>query len=56
MELDEAVKTAINAGLNIRISGSIGGGVVMSQSLPLGAKVRRGEVIKLETMARDFED
>lgn len=52
----EAVITAINSGLNINITGSVTGGVVISQSLPLGAEVKRGTVIKLETMVTDFED
>jgi len=54
--IEEATEIAINAGLNISITGSITGGVVISQSLPLGALVKRGEVIKLETMITDFED
>ena len=53
MELDEAVKLAINEGLNVRI---IGSGQVFAQSLPLGAKVKRGEVIVLESIAQDFND
>ena len=46
----------INNGLNISISGSGNGGTVVSQSLPLGAKVKRGEVIDLKTLVTDYED
>lgn len=56
MTLENAVKTAINSGLNISISGSGNGGMVISQSLPLGAIVKRGEVINLKTLITDYED
>lgn len=56
MNVEEAVKKAINSGLNITLSGSGNGGTVVYQSLPLGATVKRGEVIKLKTMITDFED
>ena len=56
MQIDEAVSYAINSGLNISISGSGNGGVVISQSLPLGAKVKRGDVINLKTLVTDYED
>ena len=54
--IEEATEIAINSGLNISITGSITGGVVISQSLPLGALVKRGDVVLLETMITDFED
>lgn len=54
--IEEAARLAINAGLNISISGSLNGGTVSYQSLPVGAAVKRGEVIRLETMITDFED
>ena len=56
LELDEAVKKAVDAGLNVCICGSLSGGAVLHQSLPLGAQVKRGEVITLEVLAQDFED
>ena len=56
LELDEAVRKAVNEGLNICIQGTSTGGRVVHQSLPLGAIVKRGEVIILEVLAEDFED
>ncbi len=56
MPLENAVKCAIDSGLNISISGSGNGGTVISQSLPLGAIVKRGEVIDLKTLITDYED
>ena len=56
MTLEQAAKCALDSGLNIRISGSLGAGAVISQSLPLGARVMRGSVITIETMITDFED
>lgn len=56
LNIEEAVKAAINSGLNIKITGSGNGGIVIRQSLPLGAIVKRGESITLETMITDFED
>ena len=52
----EAVRDAINAGLNIKIVGCGDGGNVTSQSIPLGARVKRGSVITLTTMITDYED
>ena len=54
--IDKATKKAIESGLTIRISGSFNGGYVVSQSLPIGAVVKRGKVIHLYTMVTDFED
>ena len=54
--VSEATKIAIDAGLNLSISGSFYGGEVISQSLPLGAVVKRGEVIRIVTLVTDFED
>ncbi len=56
LTVEEATKLTINTGLNVAISGSFNGGRVISQSLPLGAVVKRGEVIHLVTMVTDFED
>ena len=36
LTIDEAARIAVNSGLNLSLLGS-GGGVVVSQSLPLGA-------------------
>lgn len=53
---DISIAEAINAGLNIKIVGCGRGGYVTSQSLPLGAVVKRGSVITLTTMITDYED
>lgn len=55
LEIDDAVQKAVNCGLNVCIGGT-SGGTVLHQSLPLGAQVKRGEVIILEVRALDFED
>ncbi len=51
----EATQICINLGLNIKITGS-GAGTVVSQSLPLGAIVRKGDIIELHTLILDYED
>ena len=56
LSLSEAVKRALGAGLNIKISGNLSSGNVVYQSLPIGASVIRGSVITLEVLASDFED
>jgi len=53
--LENAMQIAINAGLNVNISGS-GTGTVVMQSLPVGAIVKRGEVIYIKTLVTDYED
>lgn len=55
-EISIAARECINLGLNIRLFGSIDGGVTVSQSLPMGAKVRRGTVIDLTALICDYED
>ena len=55
LSLFEAANEAVNIGLNIKIKGS-GGGTVITQSLPLGALVKKGEIIELYTMVTDYED
>ncbi len=55
LEASEAVTLAINSGLNIRLKGNAESGTVVSQSLPLGANVKRGSVIELEILICDFE-
>lgn len=54
-DISEAMKIALNTGLNITIHGA-GGGTVTKQSLPLGAIVKRGDVIRLYTLVTDFKD
>ena len=54
-EISEAAILAIDTGLNIRIRGSTGG-TVISQSLPLGAIVKRGETVELSVMLTEHED
>ncbi|MBQ8689168.1 MAG: PASTA domain-containing protein [Clostridia bacterium] len=56
MSVAEATKAAIDTGLNIELTGSGDGGTVIEQSLPSGAVVEKGSVIKLKTMVTDFED
>ena len=55
-EISEAAKECAVLGLNIRLSGSIDGGCVVAQSLPVGARVNKGSVIELTAMIRDYED
>ncbi len=55
-EISAAVAECTALGLNIRLRGSIDGGVVTAQSLPAGARVERGCVIELTAMVLDFED
>ena len=55
LTLNDAIEAAINSGLNIKISGP-GSGTVISQSLPSGALVERGEVITITTLILDYED
>jgi len=54
-ELSLAVKEAAKAGLVIEISGAEGGNVVY-QSLPNGAKVKKGTVIEIRALVLDYED
>ena len=55
LDVSEAVRVSINSGLNVSICGPASGKVI-SQSLPLGALVARGEVITLYAMVTEFED
>ena len=55
-DISEATQECINAGLNIKIKGSVDGGFVVSQSLPLGARVARASVIELTVLVTDYED
>ncbi len=56
LSLSEAVKCAINSGLNIKLSGSYDEGTVVYQSIPLGANVEKGSIIELKTLVCDYED
>lgn len=55
LEVSEAVTIAVNSGLNIRLSGNKESGAVVRQSLPVGARVKKGSVIDLEILICDFE-
>ena len=57
----EAIKTALNAGLNIHITGGTsaypdGDDIVTEQSLPAGTAVKRGSVIILRIINTSYED
>lgn len=57
----EAIKTAINAGLSIRLAGISSTSpdaddIISEQSLPPGDTVKRGSVIVLRAINKDFED
>ena len=55
-EISVAARECINMGLNIKISGSIDGGTIYKQSLPVGANVKKGSKIELYALITDFED
>lgn len=57
----EAIKTAINAGLNIHLSGAgaispDADDVIIEQSLPPGEEVKRGSAITLRSVTMNYED
>ncbi len=54
-DISDASTICISLGLNVTITGSNGGNVV-SQSLPPGAIVSKGEIIKLTVLITDYED
>ena len=61
MKLVDAIKAAINAGLNIRLAGMgaispSAASPVSEQSLPPGGIVKRGSVITIRAITNDFED
>ncbi len=56
MEISEAVAKCASLGLNVRLGGSMDGGNVVAQSLPVGAVVERGCIIELTVLVTDFED
>ena len=55
-EISVAVNECADLGLNIKLRGSIDGGNVVAQSLPVGAVVERGSIIELTATVTDFED
>ena len=60
LSIAEANLIAYNAGLNIKVNGGISDKctsmTVSSQSIPYGAKVKRGTVINISVIGLDFED
>ena len=61
MTLADAIKKAINLGLNIRLAGTGATepdalDIVMEQSLPVDSKVRRGSVITIRAINQNYED
>ena len=60
LSIKDANLLAVQCGLNIKIKGGISGKcttlTVIYQSLPVGAKVKRGTVIELNVIGLDFED
>ena len=57
----EAIKAAINSGLNIKLSGAGASSpdaddIIIEQSLPPGEEVKRGSVIILRAINNSFED
>ena len=55
LEASEAAKLLINSGLNVCIGGSYDSGHVVWQSLPTGARVKRGTAVKITVLISDFE-
>ena len=55
-EVSIAARECLALGLNIRMGGSIDGGEIIYQSLPVGARVKKGSVIELTAQIRDYED
>ena len=52
----DAASVCMRLGLNVSFSGSGNGGTVISQSLPTGARVKKGTRIDIKTQVRDYED
>ena len=55
-EVSAAVSDCMELGLNIKLCGSIDGGTVVNQSLPMGARVSKGSIIELNVLVCDYED
>ncbi len=51
----DACKIIIDLGLNLKIFGA-GDGIVTKQSLPVGAVVKKGEIIEIQTLISNYED
>ena len=60
MNIKDANIMLTNLGLNIRIDGGMSNKcttlTVISQSIPLGAKIKKGEIVTLTVLGTDFED
>ena len=60
MSIKEANILLTNLGINIRIDGALSEKcntlTVISQNLPLGARIKKGDVITLRVLGTDFED
>ena len=56
LEVSKAADICLSLGLNLKIGGSINGGVIIYQSLPVASRVKRGDIIYLKAQIRDFED
>jgi len=56
LAVSDAIRLAVNSGLNVRLHGSVDIGKVVSQSIPVGALVKKGSVIDLEILIYDYED
>lgn len=60
MNIKDANIMLTNLGLNIRIDGGMSNKcttlTVISQSIPLGAKIKKGEIVSLTVLGTDFED
>ena len=59
--LPEAVKLAINAGFNVRLTGNTeaahdGEDTVVEQSLPPGEKAKKGTILSFKAITTKFED
>ncbi len=55
LELSAAVRLATENGLNVKLTGTDSGNVIY-QSLPNGAKVKKGSVIEIKALVTDYED
>lgn len=56
LDVSKAADICIALGLNLKITGSVDGGIIIYQSLPAGAKVKKGHAIDLKAQIIDFED
>ena len=60
LSVSDAIRRAVNCGLNIKFSGSAStpdrSDEIIEQSLPEGSRVKKGSVIILRTINKEFED